>query len=467
LATQNVKFYFGTQEKYDALLTKNELALYFLEDTQRLYKGDKLFATGASATGMVAGLMSKEDKIALDKLIEEQEKSNLSPIDGSIVVTDTENGTLIGLAISKQAGNSLTIVEDGVFVPSLPEISIPEFVIEKQEVADLGYAASYKLKRTVNGESVYVGDAINIGKDMVLQEATLEIVVEADVPYVGAAVGDPYIDMAFNDASASHVYIPVKGLVDTYSAGSGLKLVDGAFSVNIASVSNGLVAVDGALKVNLATATSAGAMSAADKVFINSIPDVYASKEFVRGTCEQVKYKISDTPYGTLVNYGEKEIRVMCPADAEFVKQSVGAGGNANNYYITFKVYAPNDSAVGYIEHLGNQVDAEILTKFSTDEYGRRYQSTWLGIASYDESSDSWTYYGSTSTANKYVGWDYQIDWYDADGKMVASDSVRINLSNEGCHNMVKPYYMSEYVTADQLDALEDNMNDSFSWGEL
>ena len=154
------------------------------------------------------------------------------------------------------------------------------------------------------------------------------------------------------------------------------------------------------------------------------------------------KYEITSVPTGTLIDYRESEIRVMCPANAVWTKQNVGTGGDANSYYMTFKTYASNDNAVGYIEHLGGQVDEEILTDLKTDEYGRKYQPTWLALAKYDETTDTWTYYGKNSTANKYTGWDYQIDWYDANGVMIASDSVRINLSNENCHSSIEPYYV-------------------------
>lgn len=158
------------------------------------------------------------------------------------------------------------------------------------------------------------------------------------------------------------------------------------------------------------------------------------------------KYEISDAPKGTLVDYGENEIRIMCPADSEWKLQNVGEGGNANDYYVTFKTYAPSDDAVGYIEHLGGKVDPEVLTDIKTDAEGRRYQPTWLGVARYDESTDTWTYYGANSKKEHYVGWDYQIDWYNADGVMIASDSIRINLSNEDCHSEIAPYYVNSMV---------------------
>lgn len=156
----------------------------------------------------------------------------------------------------------------------------------------------------------------------------------------------------------------------------------------------------------------------------------------------KVEYEITDAPIGTLVNYDEKEIRIMCPSNAVFTKQAVGVGGDANSYYVTLKTYAPNDDVVGYIEHLGDQVDSEVLTDLKTDAYGRRYQPTWLAVAKYDDTTDTWTYYGANSSKEKYIGWNYRIDWYNADGVMIASDSIRINLSNEECHHNIEPYYL-------------------------
>ena len=178
---------------------------------------------------------------------------------------------------------------------------------------------------------------------------------------------------------------------------------------------------------------------------IEQIPEIYVSKKELE-TLQRVKFEIADTPVGTIVDYREKEIRVMCPAGVQFKKQSVGAGGDPNSNYMTFKTYAPSDDAVGYIERINGSPDEEILTNFSVDKYGRRYQPTWLAIAKYDDATDTWAYYGAKSTTDKYIGWDYQIDWYDANGKMIGSDCVRINLSNEDCHYNIEPYYMGKVV---------------------
>lgn len=455
----NVKFILvRLKASYVALETKDQNALYWIAETSELFKGDQLFGTGALATANAAGLLSSEDYVKLQELIASGGGiANLSAVDGTISIFDSvDGGKSIGVAIAPDAMNALKAVEGGLFVPT---VVVPEYSIEKQATAEDGFAATYKLKKTVGDEISYVGDAINIARDLVLKSAALETVTEDNVPYDGAKVGDPYIAMEFNDASASALYVPVKGLVDTYAAGDGIKIENGVVSVKLTDVTHGLVAVEGSLGLLLATKDNDGAMSKEDKRILDAIPYVYETR----------KYEVDGTPVGTLVNYGEKEIRIMVPGNAEFNKQNVGAGGDANTYYMTFKTFAPNN-AVGYKEHLGNQSDSEILTDIKTDEHGRRYQPTWLGLAKYDDVTSTWNYYGANSNDNKMIGWDYRIDWYDANGVMVASDSVRINLSNEDCHNNVKPYYMANYATSEEVAAVKQSvssMEESYMWGEL
>jgi hypothetical protein len=160
----------------------------------------------------------------------------------------------------------------------------------------------------------------------------------------------------------------------------------------------------------------------------------------------------------------------MVPADAKFNKQQVGTGGDANTYYMTLRTYAPNDGVVGYIEHLGGQVDKEVLTNLSVDEFGRRYQSTWLGLAKFDEATGVWNYYGKNSSTDKFIGWDYQIDWYNADNTKVASDAIRINLSNEACHNFIRPYYGPENDLTTDIIELQNSLaevQNMYVWGEM
>ena len=49
------------------------------------------------------------------------------------------------------------------------------------------------------------------------------------------------------------------------------------------------------------------------------------------------------------------------------------------------------------------------------------------------------SYYGSCFTGD-YVGWFYCVEWYNEEGKVVASDKIRINLANEESFSYIGTY---------------------------
>lgn len=252
---QNVKFYFGSLEKFNQLAEKNPLALYFLEDVQQLWKGDKLFATGQLATSMASGLMSSDDKIALETLVA---NSNLTAIDDSIIITDVDNGKSIGVKVSNEEGNLISVKGDGLFA--------------KIEAVPLGSVIGLE-DRLKAIEDATVGGIHYRGN----------VPTVDDLP-VDAAQGDLYevlednSEWCFNGEEwfaygNSNGFTPV--------AGDGISIVDGTFSVKIAEESHGLVSVDGALALVLATADNDGAMSKEDKALLDAIPEIYATIEQV------------------------------------------------------------------------------------------------------------------------------------------------------------------------------------------
>lgn len=123
--SNNVRFFFtDDKRKYDALIQKDPLALYFIEDAETgyraLYKGDNLIAVGSNASSMAAGLMSSADKQALDKLVANPGGVEFTPVDGTITITDGEDGKKnIGVAVSPNEGNALKVTEDGLFVSTI------------------------------------------------------------------------------------------------------------------------------------------------------------------------------------------------------------------------------------------------------------------------------------------------------------------------------------------------------------
>ena len=395
----NVTFFLiSTQQVYDNLSVKDPWSLYWVESSHRLYKGDQLYATGLEATKDFAGLLSAEDKAFIEEL--------------------------------KEGGG------------------VPTYEIEKQDLPEQGFSASYKLKQTLKGVVSYVGDTINIAKDLVLQKASLKTVYIADIPYDGAEVGDPYIEMVFNDDAVSSLYIPVKDLVDTYAAGNGINIFENRISLALAANAHGLEVNENGLTLALATSNSDGAMSKEDKKILDNIPKVY----------ETYKYSISNLPTNAIVNYGEKEIRILCPKNAAWTHQVVYTEGDLNTYYLVVKAYAPSEAA-SFKKGINNLEVADEMFVFSgdeagVDEQGRKYAVCYLPAAIYDSTTDKWTYIGAISTINDYFGYFYSFEWYNAEGNRIGGNSIRVNLSNENCHNYAVPYYMNEYITNETLEEL-------------
>lgn len=212
----NVKFKVGTQSQYNAIETKDDAALYWLTDTQRLYKGDVLFAVGTDATAAAAGLLSAEDKAKLDALVAADYGQVIEEIQGSIETINTSIETI---------NSSIEEIEQAV-----QDVAVYNLV--KDEQSEQGIFATYHL--TKDGENI--GEAINIPKDFLVKSGELKEVEEAGKPYAAAEVGDKYIDFVVNTKDASetdeHIYIPVSDLVDVYTMGEGISIVDGVVSIN-------------------------------------------------------------------------------------------------------------------------------------------------------------------------------------------------------------------------------------------
>lgn len=87
----DVVFRAGTRAQYNALETYDNNTLYWITDTQEVFKGATLFGIGAEATSAAAGLLSAEDKAALDDLIATSLRDHFvynQPVASSVWVID-------------------------------------------------------------------------------------------------------------------------------------------------------------------------------------------------------------------------------------------------------------------------------------------------------------------------------------------------------------------------------------------
>lgn len=192
-------------------------------------------------------------------------------------------------------------------------------------------------------------------------------------------------------------------------------------------------------------------IAAAGYISKTDAEETFLSKEQAAATLKHVEYEVSDKPAGTMVDYRDDEIRIMCPADTKWALQNGGSGADASLYYIGFKAYAPVN-AVSFKEDLAEIISDATMYSFENnafagvDKFGRKYSIVWLPVAKHDVDTGAWSYYGAQSTSSKYIGWYYSVEWYDVDGKKIAADTVRINLSNESCYSNAEPYYMASTV---------------------
>ena len=155
------------------------------------------------------------------------------------------------------------------------------------------------------------------------------------------------------------------------------------------------------------------------------------------------KVEIGNVPTGTLVNYYQDEVRVMVPSDTEWT------ANRDNQYYMSVKLFAPSNAKY-FRESLDKDITDDTYYEFENyefsgiDEHGCKYSLVWLPIATLD--NDTWTYFGKSSLAGKFIGWYWHANWYDDGKNLIGSDIIRINLSNEDCHSFEEPYYMAKYA---------------------
>ena len=149
----NVIFKTGTKEQFNLLEQRDVNTLYWLSDTQEIYKGDVLYGIGKAATQQLAGLLSAEDKTKLDNLAAGS-VAGLTPVDATILIEDGEDGTkTIGVQLSQEEGNTLTVKPDGLFA-SGATVDTSGFVVSN--IVDDGVGTSKVFNEVSGGGAMYV-----------------------------------------------------------------------------------------------------------------------------------------------------------------------------------------------------------------------------------------------------------------------------------------------------------------------
>lgn len=270
---QNVIFKIGTRAQFDAIATKNQNTLYWLRDTQELYKGDILFGKGALASETASGLLSAEDYKKLQELVVTGGTVDLTPVDGSIVIKDKK----IGVGLSAVEGNILSIKEDGLFA------SVDTTPIENRLTAVEGRLTPVEqdiqdLKQSIVGGVRYRG-AVDTREQLPTNSQVGDLYEIADEGSEVCWNGEEWFEYG-----TSH-FVPV--------AGAGIVVNGSEIGVKIAPESHGLTVVDGSMTMLLATAEQDGVMSKEDKANLDALVNLgiannFATKDEVQAVADTV-----------------------------------------------------------------------------------------------------------------------------------------------------------------------------------
>ena len=155
-------------------------------------------------------------------------------------------GDAIDAQVTSSGTNNITYtistaVDSSTVFNSGDKLSALSYKIEELGTPTTGYLKTYQLTQhnPSTGADVSVG-IINIPKDFLVKSGTVEEVTTADVPYTGAEVGDKYLDFVINTQETAggsetdtHIYIPVKDLVDVYTGSTYITVAsDNTISFN-------------------------------------------------------------------------------------------------------------------------------------------------------------------------------------------------------------------------------------------
>lgn len=173
---------------------------------------DLISKVGTAAQGdttPATGLYALIDEV---KALAEGKVSSVGAADQSVTIGGTATAPTVGVAISADEGNALSLAADGLKVTT-PEI--PEYSLKKLDTATTGMSASYQLTKGGTG----IGAIIDIPKDMMVKSGSVQTYEAGSLP-AGVTEAGTYIVLVLNDTAETKLYINVGNLIEYVTSGS-------------------------------------------------------------------------------------------------------------------------------------------------------------------------------------------------------------------------------------------------------
>lgn len=287
---------------------------------------------------------------------------------------------------------------------------LPSYEIVQLQQAESGFITSYQLQKTVNGTSTMVGSKINFAADIFVQRVSgVLTAAEADASN-NIEVGDKYVEFTVGtteDENPTILKLKLTDLVDTYVAGDGVS-ISASNEVGIIidpTNANGLSVGANGLALGLASASTAGALSAADYARFSNAADANLALGTETGNGNVIT-GLSVNASGELV--ADKGIIALQESDIEEISaaevQALYAGGSAptptpTKHTVTFKTNPSEDAIDPQEVEDGGKVTkprdpvmtngSEVFKKWVADNtYGAISQGTEWDFENYTVTSD-------------------------------------------------------------------------------
>lgn len=263
--------------------------------------------------------------------------------DASVVIGGTATAPTVGVQLSKDESNALTLEADGLKV-LVPDVTHPEYSI----VADKNpgnFSAVYHL--TKNGTNV--GSAINIPKDMVVQSGTVQTFEAGALP-TGVTTAGTYIVLTLANATSDKLYIKVDDLIEYVTGGSG---ENDAIQINVTSDTHKVSASvkDGSLTLAMLSSAVQASLKKADSA-VQSVAEGATNGTISVDGADVAVHGLQDGAYATVKSlndtaqgYATTVKTELIGADSDEASASTIAGA---------KKYADNVSATAKSEAIAS-----------------------------------------------------------------------------------------------------------------
>lgn len=219
--------------------------------------------------------------------------SSVKATDASVLIGGTPTAPTVGVQLSKDEGNALTLEADGLKV-LVPEVTHPKYSI----VADSNpgaFSAVYHLTK----DGANVGSAINIPKDMVVQSGNVQTFESGALP-TGVTTPGTYIVLTLANATSDKLYIKVDDLIEYVTGGSG---ENDAIQINVTSDTHKVSASvkDGSLTLAMLSSAVQASLNKADSA-VQSVAEGTANGTISVDGANVAVHGLQDGAYATVAS---------------------------------------------------------------------------------------------------------------------------------------------------------------------